>query len=114
MEKRRVTISIGGQPCSFYSDDPDAYISALEKRANAAMRQAAGNPVHAVVYLADRTLRTGQEEKPPKEEPAEKLPKAQRPEKPGKKDAAVEKGQVSVWDLIDGRLPAAPDRVPKL
>ena len=107
LEKRRVTIWIGGQPCSFLSDDPAEYISALEKRADAAMRQAAGNAVHAAVYLADRLLRAEQAEepqKPEKPEKAEKPQKAERAGKPGKKDA-VEKGQVTVWDLIEGRQP---------
>ena len=107
MEKRRVTIWIGGQPCSFWSDDPDEYISALEKRADAAMRQAAGNAVHAAVYLADRLLRAEKAEEPQtpgKPEKAEKPQKAERAGKSGKKDA-VEKGQVTVWDLIDGRQP---------
>ena len=107
MEKRRVTIWIGGQPCSFLSDDPDAYISALEKRANAAMKQAAGNLGHAVVSLADQQLRTEQAEKPPKAEKAEKPEKPKKAEKPdpGKKSAMVEKGQVSVWDLINEKQP---------
>ena len=107
MEKRRVTIWIGGQPCSFLSDDPDAYISALEKRANAAMKQAAGNPLHAVVSLADQQLRTEQAEKAPKAEKAEKPEKPRKAEKPdpGKKSAMVEKGQVSVWDLINEKQP---------
>ncbi len=104
MDKRRVTIWIGGQPCSFYSDDPDGHISALEKEVNAAMKQAAGNAVHAAVYLADRMLRTKQAEKPPKPEQPEKPQKAERAGKPGKKDA-VENGQITVWDLIDGRRP---------
>ena len=113
MEKRRVTIWIGGQPCSFLSDDPDAYLSALEKRANAAMKQAAGNPLHAVVSLADQQLRTEQAEKPLKAEKAEKAEKPEKTEKPkkaekpdpGKKSAMVEKGQVSVWDLINEKQP---------
>ena len=37
-------------------------------------------------------------------EKAEKPQKAERAGKPGKKDA-VEKGQVTVWDLIEGRQP---------
>ena len=28
MEKRKVTLQIGGQPCSLYTDDSDEYISA--------------------------------------------------------------------------------------
>ena len=71
------------------------------------MKQAAGNPVHAVVSLADQQLRTEQAEKPPKAEKAEKPEKPKKAEKPdpGKKSAMVEKGQVSVWDLINEKQP---------
>ena len=95
MEKRRVTISIGGQPCSFYSDDSDEYISALERKTNAVMRQAArysgssscSNAVIAVLLLTDKLLRTE--------------PKA--PRKPVPKAAEEDKGQMSVWDLLEDR-----------
>ena len=89
LEKRRVTISILGQPFSFFSDDPDAYIAALEKKVNEALREARGrnNAVLAVILLADRLLRMDQQ-------PRERETRKPRP---------VEKddGQVSIWDLLD-------------
>ncbi len=104
MEKRKVTISIGGQPCSFYSDDPDEYIAALEKKANAVMRQTAGfsgssirmNALLSVVFLTDELLRAEQEEAAETEQKVRKksAPKAV-------KTAENEKTQVSVWDLLE-------------
>ncbi|MCR4876582.1 MAG: hypothetical protein K5922_05380 [Clostridiales bacterium] len=104
MEKRKVTISIGGQPCSFYSDDPDEYIAALEKKANAVMRQTAGfsgssirmNALLSVVFLTDELLRAEMEETAETEQKVRKksAPKAV-------KTAENEKTQVSVWDLLE-------------
>ena len=110
MEKRKVTVSIGGKPCTFYSDDSDEYIAALEKRANEVMKQTkfAGsstctNAILSVLCLTDQLLRTERAEKPGKTE------KPQRAEqKAGKKNnpkvAAEDKGQVSVWDLMDDSM----------
>ena len=111
MEKRKVTVSIGGKPCTFYSDDSEEYISALEKRANEVMKQTAKfagsstctNAILSVLCLTDQLLRT---------ERAEKLGKTERPQraeqKVGKKNnpkaAAEDKGQVSVWDLMDDSM----------
>ena len=100
MEKRRVTVSVGGLPCSFYSDDPDEYISILEQRTNEALRQTAGfsgssgyrNAVLTVLSLTDQIMRTEQKGKTE--------PKGNRkstPKTAGKED----RGQVSVWDLLD-------------
>ena len=102
MEKRRVTIRVGERPCRFYSDDPDEYISALEDRANEAMRQTGGNAVHAVIFLTDQLLRTEQGKEPEQREhagkPREIPAKVKKPQKQAvKKDG----GQVSVWDLLD-------------
>ena len=96
MEKRRVTVSIGGQSYSFYSDDPDEYISALEQRTNAVMRETARfsgpstytNAVLSVLFLTDKMLR--REQKGTKET-----------KKPAPKKEENEKGQISVWDLLD-------------
>jgi len=105
LEKRKVTISIGGQPCSFYSDDPDEYIAALEKKANAVMRQTAGfsgssirmNALLSVVFLTDELLRAEQEEAAAETE--QKVRKKNPPK--AVKNAENEKTQVSVWDLLE-------------
>ncbi|MBQ6399956.1 MAG: cell division protein ZapA [Clostridia bacterium] len=68
MQKRRVTISIGGVPCAFYSDDSAEYLGTLAQRANAAMRETAGfsgrsayrNAVLSVLSVTDELLRTEQ------------------------------------------------------
>lgn len=107
MEKRKVTISIGGRACSFYSDDSDEYISLLEERANAVMKQTArfsgsssyANAVLSVLFLTDQLLRTEQTEKPQAEKPPaveHKGSKKNTGKAPGK-----DNGQVSVWDLLD-------------
>ena len=64
MEKRRVTITVGGQPYSFASDDPDEYIRTLEKRTNAALKETAefapsayAGAILAVISQTDRLLR---------------------------------------------------------
>lgn len=97
MEKRKVTISICGKPCSFYSDDPEEYISALEQRVNAAMKQTAGfsgssaytNALLTVVFLTDQLLRTEQRGTGSRKN----VPKTEGREK--------DKGQVTMWDLLD-------------
>ena len=107
MEKRKVTVSIGGQSCSFYSDDSDEYISELEKRANEAMRQTAEfsrsspytNAVLSVLFLTDQLMRAEQPGKLEKTQRAEQ--KAGR--KNNQKAVAKDDGQVSVWDLLEDR-----------
>ena len=112
VEKRKVTLSIGGQPCGFYSDDSEAYLTALEHRANAVMKRTARyagpsaytNAVLSVLTLTDelremRELSDAREADPAlagrnPRKPAEKNP----PKAPGK-----DPGQVSVWDILDGR-----------
>ena len=106
MEKRKVTISIGGRPCSFYSDDSDEYIVALEQRVNTVMQETAKfsgsssytNAMLTVLSLTDQLMRMEQAEKP--EKPAQKGKKKADPKAAGKDD-----GQVSVWDLLDDRMP---------
>ena len=109
LEKRKVTIWIGGQPCSFYSDDSDEYLSALEQRANAAMRQTArfsgssayANAVLSVLSLTDTLFRTEQKMKEIISEKEGNEPKAHTPRKAIVKGKEEENGQVSVWDLLD-------------
>ena len=114
MEKRRVTITVGGQPYSFASDDPDEYIRTLEKRTNAARKETAefapsayAGAILAVISQTDRLLRAeeagGTEKaekqgKPQKAEPSEGQP---RKETARKKASAQEKGQVSMWELLE-------------
>ena len=123
MEKRKVTISIGGQLCSFYSDDSDEYISALEQKANAVMKQTAGfsgsslyrNAVLSVLFLTDELLRAEQG-RPQQPEPdklgsdrperEDRLPAAEQKirkniTKSAKKEEERDKAQVSVWDLLN-------------
>lgn len=110
MEKRRVTVLIGGKPYSFYSDDPDEYISALEKRTNDALRQAgrlsglwdASGAVLAVILQTDRLMRTEQEgpKATEKQEEPPKRTEAKGARKSGPKAAEEDRGQISVWDLI--------------
>ncbi len=109
MEKRKVTILIGGQPCSFYSDDSDGYLSALAQRANAAMRQTArfsgtsayANAVLSVLSLTDTLLRTEQKMKEIISEKEGIEPKTHTPRKAIVKGKEEENGQVSVWDLLN-------------
>jgi len=117
LEKRKVTVSVGGQSCSFYSDDSDEYIAELEKRANEAMNQTATfsrfsaytNAVLTVLSLTDQLLRAeqtdqqGQTNKPPRAEQ-----KAARKNNP--KTAAKDEAQVSVWDLLDEAAQAGARR----
>ena len=117
MEKRKVTVTIGGKPCSFFSDDSDEYISALENRANAVMKETARfsgssvctNAVLSVLFLTDKLLRIEQadkQEKADKPEQAEKPPRTEQKisKKNNTKTTSEDKGQVSVWDLLnDGK-----------
>ena len=105
MEKRRVTVLIGGQPCSFQSDDPDEYLSALEQRANAALKQTAGfsgssvrmNALLSVLSLTDELLRAEQKIR----DLSAEFPKAEnRVRKNPARPEQKEPGQVSVWDIL--------------
>ena len=114
MEKRKVTILVGGQPCRFYSDDSEEYLSALAERANAVMRQTAkfsgasnyANAVLSVLSLTDSLMRTEQELRAVaagKKETAVRQPsEAKRPadRKAAAKALDEGPGQVTVWDLL--------------
>ena len=124
MEKRKVTIMVGGRPCSFYSDDSDEYIAALEERTNAVMKQTSAysstsGALLAVICLTDQLMRMEQApaagqlsgSEPPKPErrnpepaespgqgkPSKTEQKRDRKKEPAKKDRA----QVSVWDILE-------------
>ena len=108
MEKRKVTLRIGGQPCSLYTDDSDEYISALEKRANDVLRRTAPfsgtsaytNAILSVLSLADSLLRTERRGKADGKGQGQ----AQAPVQPRKnpvRPVPEEKGQISVWDLLE-------------
>ena len=76
MEKRKVIVSVGGQQCSFYSDDPDEYIAALAEKANKVVEQFSGINAKAILYLTDALMRAEKKETPaeepaPEAEPAE-------------------------------------------
>ena len=111
MEKRKVTVTIGGQRCSFFTDDSDAYISALEQKADEVMRQTAqfsgrsalNNAVLSVVFLTDELMRKNSEktEKTEKTEITEAGAVPGPARKAAVKPARQEKGQVSVWDLLE-------------
>ena len=110
MEKRRVTITVGGQPYSFASDDPDEYIRTLEKRTNAALKETAefapsayAGAILAVISQTDRLLREEQAAQMRKTEEPDKsqTEKVFKKEPARKKVSAQEKGQVSVWDLLE-------------
>jgi len=102
LEKRKVTLQIGGQLCSLYTDDTDEYIAALEKKANAVMRQTAPfsgtsaytNAVLSVLSLADSLLRKERKGSPGRQAQPQS---GKKPAKP----APEEKDQVSVWDLLE-------------
>ena len=108
MEKRKVTVTIGGQRCSFFTDDSDAYISALEQKADEVMRQTAqfsgrsalNNAVLSVVFLTDELMRKNSE-KTVKTEKTEAGAVPGPARKAAVKPARQEKGQVSVWDLLE-------------
>ena len=100
MEKRKITVLVGGRPCSIYSDDPEEYVSALEQRANAVMRETAKfsgasaytNAVLSVLSLTDALMRTEQGEQKPGERTSLRKNAAKKTEE--------EKGQISVWELL--------------
>ena len=115
-----MTVRIGGQYCSFYSDDPDAYIEELADRANAALMQVNGSSAKAVLWLTDQLMRLEKEKAPRPETAAAEVraegkaeteappdgkaaAKAEEQPKRAKKNtpkSAAETGQVSVWDLL--------------
>ena len=109
MEKRRVWISVGGQPFGLVSDDTEEYLSALEHRANEVMRETARfsgssytNAVYSVLSLTDELMRAEQRAQQAASGP--KTPKAgprKMAEKAAEKTAEKERGQISVWDLLD-------------
>ena len=102
MEKREVTVSVGGQRCSFYSDDPDEYIAALAEKANKVVEQFSGINAKAILYLTDALMRA-EKKKTPAEEPAEQKPEAKAEPKRVRKNvpkALPENNQVSMWDLV--------------
>jgi len=114
LEKRKVTVTVGGQKCSFYSDDPDGYIAALEQKANEVMQKTAAfsgqsvytNAILSVVFLADELMRAekGNTEKtdlPENPEPAKKQAEARRTGKNTGKAFREDRRQVSVWELLD-------------
>ena len=117
MEKREVTVSVGGQRCSFYSDDPDEYIAALEQRANAAMKQTEAfsgssshtNAVLAVLYLTDQLMRAEQDgsgKSVPKDtEKGTVKETVKNTVKSTTKNTEKDRGQVSMWELLEGRAP---------
>ena len=130
LEKRKVTITVGGKPCSFYSDDSDDYIAALEERSNAVMKQTSAysstsGALLAVISLTDQLMRmeqapataqlSGSEQQNPKRrspEPAESPEPTESPEpsKPSKtkqkrerkkEPVKMDRAQVSVWDILE-------------
>ena len=119
MEKRKVTVFIAGQPCTFYTDDSDEYLSLLSKRVNAAMRETSGfsgdssynNAVLSAVSLADELLRTEQRmrlssemQKPGEKKAGEKKPGGEKGSAARKRSAREDgkvRGQISVWDMLE-------------
>ena len=107
LEKRRVTLLIGGQRCSLYSDDSNEYLALLEQRANEALLRTARfsgpeaytNAVYSLLSLTDELLRAEQRLQ---EGTEEQKAAESRSRKNAAKTAGVEKGQVSVWDLLEG------------
>ena len=102
MEKRKVIVSVGGQQCSIYSDDPDEYIAALAEEANKVVEQFSGINAKAILFLTDALMRAEKTETPA-EEPAERKAEAKAEPKRAKKSAPkVSPGnnQVSMWDLV--------------
>ncbi len=102
MEKRKVTVRIGGQRCSFLSDDPDEYISVLEQRADEVMKQTAEfsglsvrtNALLSVLFQTDRLLRLEQAVQAEKGPVSRAAVRKQNPKSAGKE-------QISVWDLLE-------------
>ena len=124
MEKRKVTVTVGGRTVSFYSDDPEEYIAALEKKADEALKRTAvfsgaSDAVLAVLYLADQLTRAETEalsreagrqpeagtlsrgtgtDRPREAEQGRKAPA--KTGKPGREKKKEE--QVSIWNLLGG------------
>ena len=109
MEKRKVTISIDGQPCVLFSDDSEEYLSALERRANAVMKQTAAfsgsssytNAIRSVLILTDELLRTEQKYLKLSTERKATENRSIHDRKNPSKDAAKDQGQISVWDILE-------------
>ena len=102
MEKRKVIVSVGGQQCSIYTDDPDEYIAALAERANGVVERFSGMNARAILFLTDALMRAEKAETPP-EKPAERKAEAKaEPKRAGKNTPKVspENNQVSMWDLV--------------
>ena len=97
-----MTVRIGGQPCSFISDDPEEYISVLEQRANEVMRQTAAfsgwsvqtNALLSLLFQTDRLLRMEQSQNPEKKQNPRAAVKEQNPKSP-------DRDQISVWELLE-------------
>lgn len=102
MEKRKVTVTVGGQRCSFYSDDSDEYIAALAEKANKVVERFSGMNAKAILFLADALMRAEKSETPA-EEPAELKSEAKTEPVRARKNASKGSGnnnQVSMWDLM--------------
>ena len=102
MEKRKVIVTIGGQRCSIYSDDPDEYISALEEKANTVVERFSGMNARTILFLTDALMRAEKAETPA-EEPEERKAEADAEPKRARKNASKvspENNQVSMWDLM--------------
>ena len=102
MEKRKVTVTIGGQRCCIYSDDSDEYIAALTERANTVVDRFSGMNAKAILFLTDALMRAEQAEKPA-EEPAGPEDEAKAEPVRARKNASKapkDKNQVSMWDLM--------------
>lgn len=97
-----MTVRIGGQLCSFISDDPEEYISVLEQRANEVMRQTAAfsgwsvqtNALLSLLFQTDRLLRMEQSQNPEKKQNPRAAVKEQNPKSP-------DRDQISVWELLE-------------
>jgi len=108
LEKRRVTLLIGGMPCSFYSDDTNEYLANLEQRANAVVRQTARfsgssaqmNALLSVLSLTDELLRAEQKIQ---ELAADRRSAEIRVRKAAANQEEKEPGQLSVWDILKER-----------
>ena len=102
MEKREVIVSVGGQRCSLYSDDPDEYIDALVEKANKVVERFSGMNAKAILFLTDALMRKEKTETPA-EGPAEQKHEAKAEPKRARKNVSKvssENNQVSMWDLV--------------
>ena len=118
MDKRKVTMMVGGHACTFVSDDPDAYLAALEARANAALRQTSSfsgasaytTAILAVLSLTDQLMRMEQNAAAAAPDGGPPASKGKNPVPGGKNLPKAERkaerkpiGQISVWDLLEGK-----------